>query len=518
MSDPLDPKGYYAVLGLAPGASFAEIKRAFRKRAKELHPDINIKEGAKIEFQALYDAYQHLFDPAYRAAYDRKSTRTPVPERADLAPDWIFKADKPSRAARPRHARSTGPAPCASCGCVTPDVKFASYTMVIGLGLTTLKKPIEGLWCRRCSDLRALKASIITWILGWWSIPMGPIHTVRALVCNMRGGMALDQENAILLGKQAAAFVACGKLDAARRALAQALVMTDDPMISSKMGEFWRTIGGGRSPRFYLRTGNFFTRPAFYLQLLPFFLMAAFLGAFTLGWFQARGLAPLFHQMDNVRFGKILSQTYNPAIERQLYHVATTDAVLKVGPGSDYPTDTRLERFTTLHQDQKAAGGQWVRVRTEAGRYGWLPTDSLGKGSGSTGLMNWCRSDPGPVPERATILMQSVNGDATLTLTNSANRPLIVQLRGENGECATGAFLPATTDPLTLNLPQGAWRAELAMGADFAIKCGLFATDMNSITLPESVQVPDTQTLTIDTDLLAKGVDLDIQDFLSPLR
>ena len=64
MSDP------YAVLGVPPTASRAEIKAAFKKRALQCHPDVHatapesVKLRVHAEFQALQDAYQLLLDGA----------------------------------------------------------------------------------------------------------------------------------------------------------------------------------------------------------------------------------------------------------------------------------------------------------------------------------------------------------------------------------------------------------------------------------------------------------------------
>jgi len=61
---------YYGVLGLKPGASDADIKRAYRKKARDLHPDVNPAPGAKDEFQQVSRAYEALTDPEKRRIID----------------------------------------------------------------------------------------------------------------------------------------------------------------------------------------------------------------------------------------------------------------------------------------------------------------------------------------------------------------------------------------------------------------------------------------------------------------
>jgi molecular chaperone DnaJ len=64
-------RDFYEVLGVARTATDDEIKKSFRRLAKQYHPDTNKDQGAEARFIEINEAYEVLSDPQKRAAYDR---------------------------------------------------------------------------------------------------------------------------------------------------------------------------------------------------------------------------------------------------------------------------------------------------------------------------------------------------------------------------------------------------------------------------------------------------------------
>ena len=86
---PVQYKDYYEILGLPRGASDAEIKKSFRKLAREFHPDVaKDKKRAEEKFKEINEAYEVLGDPAKRKKYDELGANWKTGAEFRPPPGW----------------------------------------------------------------------------------------------------------------------------------------------------------------------------------------------------------------------------------------------------------------------------------------------------------------------------------------------------------------------------------------------------------------------------------------------
>jgi curved DNA-binding protein len=88
----MEYKDYYAILGVPKAASQADVKKAYRKLARELHPDTNKDPGAERRFKEANEAHAVLSDPEKRKQYDELGANWQAYQQAGFgtggATDW----------------------------------------------------------------------------------------------------------------------------------------------------------------------------------------------------------------------------------------------------------------------------------------------------------------------------------------------------------------------------------------------------------------------------------------------
>lgn len=79
---------YYKVLGVSRSASSEDIQKAYRKLARQYHPDINKEKGAEDQFKKISEAYEVLKSPDSRKKYDALGSNWKAGDRFTPPPSW----------------------------------------------------------------------------------------------------------------------------------------------------------------------------------------------------------------------------------------------------------------------------------------------------------------------------------------------------------------------------------------------------------------------------------------------
>lgn len=221
MADNRDSLGYYAALGVSVSATTTEIKRAFKERARLLHPDHNRAPDATRKFQFLNEAYRVLCNPELRANYDAAALSS------------VEREEEPG---------SVEPVMCSRCGKISGQPRYAIYYRVFSVVVVSVRNVSQGVFCSRCGAKEAYKSSLQTWLLGWWGIPWGPVWSLSALFWNMIGGKQPAVNNFMVAGWQSLYFATVGRVAIARAVASDAMAF--DRRISPKERTADSRIGG----------------------------------------------------------------------------------------------------------------------------------------------------------------------------------------------------------------------------------------------------------------------------------
>ena len=221
-----DPEGLYRALGVPPTADQDEIKNAYRRLAKETHPDTS-PDASAFRFHKVYNAYKILSDDQARARYDRRFTHD------DADHSWL----------------GIGPVCCSRCGNATAQPRKLAFDRVYSAVFASFRRPVEGIYCRRCAQTEAVKSSLLTAAFGWWGIPFAPFMTLRAIARNAMGGTRDLAAEEHLLWQNSRAFAAKGNRKLSY-ALARKLVDAGDSEVAEGARELVEDMEArGANPR-----------------------------------------------------------------------------------------------------------------------------------------------------------------------------------------------------------------------------------------------------------------------------
>lgn len=430
-----DVNGYYSRLGISPQATTEEIKRAFRRLAKEHHPDRHPNNpSATAQFQALNEAYATLVDDLARVDYDVRC-----------------KAEDPGEKTTDR----IDPVKCSSCGKISAQPRYVIFGYVISLVLISYRRAFHGVFCPSCAAVKSIEASAISWLLGWWGFPWGPIWVVAILYRNLLGGNRPTDVNGEILARQAIYFWTRNEVDLARAAVNQALGLKTSAPLKERLANLRDALPVGSSAsivdRWRLLRGWAF-------------------------WGQAAPIAAVicFGAWDNQ------AEILDTVSSRTAAHVEESRVALMSVPGTSGQILATLRPFENVTLLQGRNINEYERVVTGRGVVGYVARTAVADGDGMIALRNRCFPFGAVSFRSGYVFKQTAIGPHTLTVKNGLSSDAVVKLRDVADRTVLSFYVEARGEAMIETVPEGTFRIDFATGQEFSPACGYFLTGMAS--------------------------------------
>jgi hypothetical protein len=435
MAEHSDFNGYYRILGVHQRASSEELKRAYRISAKQLHPDRHPNDpSATSKFQVLSEAYTVLCDPEARAEYDARCQK-PVSQDA------------------PR--RPTDPVTCSSCGAVSAQPRYIVFWYVVSVLVSTTRKSFQGVFCSSCAPKKAIYASAITWLSGWWGFPWGPIWTVGALYRNLLNGFYPADTNAQILGRQAIYFWEKDKLALANACVDQALTFPSSPSLREHLRQLKAAIPSVPTEhlidRWRLgRMWGFWAQCAILLGVVA-----------SMAWLDRDGIIAA-------------------VADHKVAHVVDTLGQIYAEPTPSAPILARIRPFADFDVLEGWGTTEYERVITSNQTIGYVARNLIVYGNGRADERGRCFPDGMPSLSNGLILKQLEFGPHTLKIVNGLGSDAVVKLRDVASHTVLSVYVRAGNEYSNDTIPEGNFVIEFATGREFSTVCGYFLSDMSS--------------------------------------
>lgn len=254
-------KNYYRILQVDPEAEPEVIQSAYRRLAQLYHPDVSKAPDAEQRMRDLNEAWEILRDPAARRRYDEHmaskrhsaSAGSRPPERGGRDEDsrpytrataQSSQGDAAGASATHNHSRAsetTGPSVptmCQRCGRSDPTLRICAFPYVISIVILTFRRSWGGIYCEHCRKVMMTRAKVLTFLLGWWGIPFGPIFSLGVLFRPSQG-LVPAEINGPYLAALGAHFIQRMELSDAARAWELSLAYTGDSQVARVFEEIF---------------------------------------------------------------------------------------------------------------------------------------------------------------------------------------------------------------------------------------------------------------------------------------
>jgi DnaJ domain len=463
-----DPAGHYRALGLAPNATQAQISHAYREWAKAFHPDISGHADAH-DFHRIKEAYDTLRDEGRRTLYDAVG----LGGRPDGSPSDPAAAEA---ATRPSVTPATA-ARCSACNAISSQPRYCIFYRVISAIVHCHVERPHGVYCPRCAASRSLRESVISSILGWWSIA-GIVQTPAALWRNFWIGEKPRRANARLLITQAQYF-----LSIRHRVLAQSCLEQAARFAEGKDAETLVSLRQLLGNESLGRTRNdwaLYLHPGLYAHALPLLLIAVIALSYNSARSPHEIPPPGSISASTGPPGPLLAPAGPSPIVRDTRHVASVSATIWVVQNGQYTSGGYLPQFTTVVVLGPSSNPDFVAALLPSGQPAILAAAALTSGDGATARSRLCHDVASEPLRNGEVLRKLQSGPNSAVVINNGEDDAMVKFRSPDGVVTVALFVVGQSQAIIEDFPDGSFHFEFATGQHWSRKCGLFEQGMNA--------------------------------------
>lgn len=178
----------------------------------------------------------------------------------------------------------------------------------------------------------------------------------------------------------------------------------------------------------------------------------------------------------------------------------------------DYVPRGRVPDFTSVQAVREVPEHGLVQVRLGDGRDGYIETSRLTPGDGDAARRAYCMYNAGVPPRNGEVLATSATGASALDVENHGGEAAVVKLRDTAGHATFAIYVAPGGALHIVDLPDAAYRLELAVGEVWSRACGVFSVGMRAERLANASPIAALSPLIIPPEPAAARQVEDISD------
>ena len=303
-------------------------EKKHRRKTNPPHSDTNKSEEMPTNFLQLSSAYKILADPDKKSAYDTL-------KNYDDEKDEVYS--------------------CSMCKTKSHNLRFVIFKEVTNKNFHISLKTIQGVYCLKCANITAVRASMRTCLFGFWFFPFGTFLSISAILNNINGGKKPKKLNSRLLINHAKSLITRREFEKAKFIANEALKFTKVLAQVKNIKVILERLENIKSKKDKWSKFN----SAFFIQISPF-VMFLFLFSSIIFYSQRVEKSVAIVEQESL---KIIALPDNPLDDNLIYIVKSDNIKVYQGPSFEFGIIKTISKGSKVRIIGLVPRTLWVKVR-----------------------------------------------------------------------------------------------------------------------------------------------------------